>query len=137
MDDDELAGDDLESILAHGAQALFSDNYQKGAIHYDGPSIDTLLDRSQTEQTKVDDEGSAEAQFSFAKVWSNEKAGLEDDLVAAAEAEAPEPLSSSVWDKILAEREEEARQHAAANQEKLGRGGRRRTVCFAETLLDP
>lgn len=130
MDDDEIAGDDLESILAHGAQALFSDDYQKGAIHYDGPAIDRLLDRSQTEQTKVDDEGSAEAQFTYAKVWSNDKANLEDELEAAAEAEAPEPISSSVWDKILAEREEEARRHAEANQERLGRGERRRTVCI-------
>ncbi|KIE02342.1 SNF2-related protein, partial [Metarhizium majus ARSEF 297] len=128
MDDDEIAGDDLESILAHGAQALFSDDYQKGAIHYDGPAIDRLLDRSQTEQTKVDDEGSAEAQFTYAKVWSNDKANLEDELEAAAEAEAPEPISSSVWDKILAEREEEARRHAEANQERLGRGERRRTT---------
>ncbi|KAF5127777.1 Chromatin remodeling factor mit1 [Metarhizium anisopliae] len=128
MDDDEIAGDDLESILAHGAQALFSDDYQKGAIHYDGPAIDRLLDRSQTEQTKVDDEGSAEAQFTYAKVWSNDKANLEDELEVAAEAEAPEPISSSVWDKILAEREEEARRHAEANQERLGRGERRRTT---------
>ncbi|KAK8920746.1 Chromatin remodeling factor mit1 [Metarhizium anisopliae] len=142
MDDDEIAGDDLESILAHGAQALFSDDYQKGAIHYDGPAIDRLLDRSQTEQTKVDDEGSAEAQFTYAKVWSNDKANLEDELEAAAEAEAPEPISSSVWDKILAEREEEARRHAEANQERLGRGERRRTTlnykpdALAEYLQD-
>lgn len=137
MDDDDIAGDDLESILAHGAQALFSDGYQKGAIQYDGPSIDRLLDRSQTEQTKVDDEGSAEAQFSYAKVWSNDRASLEDGLAAAAEDVAPEPISSSVWDKILAEREEEARRHAEANQEKLGRGGRRRTVCTPRSADEP
>ncbi|KHN99419.1 SNF2-related protein [Metarhizium album ARSEF 1941] len=128
MDDDDVAGDDLEIILSHGAQALFSDDYQKGAIKYDGPSIDRLLDRSQTEQTRVDEEGSAEAQFSFAKVWSNDKASLEDELEAAAETDAPEPISSSVWDKILAEREAEARRHAEANKERLGRGERRRTT---------
>lgn len=128
MDDDDLAGDDLESILKHGAQALFSDDYQKGAITYDGPSVDKLLDRSDAEQTNMDEEGSAEAQFSYAKVWANGKAALEDGLPAAAENEAPEPISSSVWDKILAEREEEARRHTEAKQEKLGRGGRRRTI---------
>ncbi|KAK2597461.1 hypothetical protein QQS21_005931 [Conoideocrella luteorostrata] len=128
MDDDELEGDDLESILKHGAQALFTDDYQKGAIKYDGPSVDKLLDRSQSEQAAVDEEGSAETQFSYAKVWANEKATLEDVLVAAAEDEAPEPISSSVWDKILAEREAEAERQALANQEKLGRGGRRRTM---------
>lgn len=129
MDDEDLAGDDLESILKHGAQALFADDYQKGAIMYDGASVDKLLDRSDAEQTKMDDEGSAEAQFSYAKVWSNDKAALEDGLTApAAEDLAPEPISSSVWDKILAQREEEARRQAAAKQEILGRGGRRRTV---------
>lgn len=128
MDDEELAGDDLESILKHGAQALFSDDYQKGAIHYNDSSVDKLLDRSQMEQTKVDEEGSAEAQFSYAKVWANEKAALEDGLGAPAESEAPTLISSSVWDKILAEREAEARRQAEANQERLGRGGRRRTT---------
>ncbi|KAG6041715.1 hypothetical protein E4U41_002798 [Claviceps citrina] len=128
MDDEDVAGDDLESILKHGAQALFADDYQKGAIIYDGPSVDKLLDRSDIEQTKTDEEGSAEAQFSYAKVWANDKAALEDGLSAAAEDLAPEPISSSVWDKILAEREEEARREAAAKQETLGRGGRRRTI---------
>ncbi|KAG5981095.1 hypothetical protein E4U55_003309 [Claviceps digitariae] len=128
MDDEDLAGDDLESILKHGAQALFADDYQKGAITYDGPSVDKLLDRSDVEQTKMDEEGSAEAQFSYAKVWANDKAALEDGLTAAAEDLAPEPVSSSVWDKILAQREEEARRQAAAKQETLGRGGRRRTT---------
>lgn len=56
MDDDDLAGDDLESILKHGAQALFDENYQATTIHYDGPSVDKLLDRSQMEQTKADEE---------------------------------------------------------------------------------
>ena len=129
MDDDEVAGDDLESILKHGAQALFSDDYQNKSISYDEPAVDRLLDRSQVEQTKVDDEGSAETQFSYAKVWSNEKSSLEDALATVPEAEAPEPLSSSVWDKILKEREEEARRQAEANKEVLGRGGRRRKVC--------
>ncbi|KAG5948749.1 hypothetical protein E4U53_006154 [Claviceps sorghi] len=128
MDDGDLAGDDLESILKHGAQALFADDYQKGAITYDGPSVDKLLDRSDIEQTKMDEEGSAEAQFSYAKVWANDKAALEDGLTAAVEDLAPEPVSSSVWDKILAQREEEARRQAAAIQETLGRGGRRRTT---------
>jgi SNF2 family DNA or RNA helicase len=128
MDDDELAGDDLESILKHGAQALFSDDYQKRAIHYDAASVEKLLDRSQVEQTKTNDEGSAETQFSYARVWANDKAGFEDGL-ATQEEEAPEPITSGVWDKILAQREEEARKEEEANREVLGRGGRRRMVC--------
>ncbi|PHH83129.1 hypothetical protein CDD82_3422 [Ophiocordyceps australis] len=127
MDDGELAGDDLESILKYGAQALFSEDYQKRAIKYDGPSIDKLLDRSNTEQTEADDEGSAETQFSHARIWANEKSGFDEGLDTA-EEQAPEPITSSVWDKILAEREEEARREAEANKEQLGRGGRRRVA---------
>lgn len=127
MDDDDLAGDDLESILKHGAQALFSDNYQKTAIHYDDISVDKLLDRSDMEQTRADEEGSAETQFSYARVWANEKYGFNEGLDTV-EDNAPEPINSSVWDKILAQREEEARREEEANKEVLGRGGRRRNV---------
>ncbi|UNI20583.1 hypothetical protein JDV02_006655 [Purpureocillium takamizusanense] len=132
MDDDDLAGDDLESILKHGAQALFDENYQTTAIHYDGPSVDKLLDRSQLEQTKADEEGSADTQFTYARVWANERQGFDDGL-GTAEDEAPEPISSGVWDKILAQREEEARLEAEANKEQLGRGGRRRNAINYKT----
>lgn len=127
MDDDAIAGDDLESILKHGAQALFDENYETTAIHYDEASVEKLLDRSQMEKTKADEEGSGETQFSYARVWANEKQGFEDGL-GTAEDEAPVPISSSVWDRILAQREAEARLEAEASKEHLGRGGRRRTV---------
>ncbi|KAJ6443269.1 chromatin remodeling complex subunit (Chd3) [Purpureocillium lavendulum] len=132
MDDDDLAGDDLESILKHGAQALFDENYETTAIHYDDASVDKLLDRSQMEQTKADEEGSAETQFTYARVWANEKQGFDDGLDTA-EDEAPVPINSSVWDKILAQREEEARLEAEANKELLGRGGRRRNAINYKT----
>lgn len=127
MDDDDLAGDDLESILKHGAQALFDENYQKKAIHYDSASVDNLLDRTQMEEPKSTDEGSGEAQFAHTRVWANDKSGFEDARATEEENE-PMPINSSVWDRILAEREEEARREAEANREVLGRGGRRRTV---------
>lgn len=133
MDDDDLAGDDLESILKHGAQALFNDDYQKEAIHYDAASVDKLLDRSEVEQTKTNQEGSAETQFSYARVWANEKSAFEGGLVTEEES-APVPLNSSVWDSIIAQREEEARKEAEANREVLGRGGRRRMVSCSPFL---
>ncbi|CAH0024354.1 unnamed protein product [Clonostachys rhizophaga] len=126
MDDQDIDGDDLESIIKHGAQALFSDDYQKTAIRYDSASVDKLLDRSEMDQEMPDqkEEGSTE-QFNFAKVWSNDASGFQDSL-GLEESEAPEPINSSVWDQILAQREEEARKQAEANREVLGRGGRRR-----------
>ncbi|RFU77975.1 hypothetical protein TARUN_4249 [Trichoderma arundinaceum] len=125
MDDDELEGADLESILKHGAQALFDDDYQKTAIHYDSASVDKLLDRSQMEKTAADDDNSAESQFTYARVWANDKLGFEERKDTG-EDQAPEPISSSVWDQILAQREEEAKREAEANREVLGRGARRR-----------
>jgi chromodomain-helicase-DNA-binding protein 4 len=127
MDDDELEGDDLESILKHGAQALFDEDYQKQAIHYDDASVDRLLDRSQVEQAKPAEDGPAESQFTYARVWANDQSAFKDTL-GSAEAQAPVPLSSSVWDGILKQREEEAQKAAAASKEVLGRGGRRRMV---------
>ncbi|KAM0415751.1 hypothetical protein ACHAPT_013299 [Fusarium lateritium] len=128
MDDDELAGDDLESILKHGAQALFSDNYEKKSIHYDSAAVESLLDRSHMDEASADDEAS----FSYAKVWSNEKSGFEAGLATEATNE-PEALNSSVWDRILAQREAEAQREAAANREVLGRGGRRRQAINYKT----
>ncbi|KAL6906968.1 PHD/FYVE-zinc-finger like domain-containing protein [Trichoderma evansii] len=127
MDDEELEGADLESILKHGAQALFDDGYEKTAIQYDSASVDKLLDRSQMEKTAASDDNSAESQFNFARVWANDKLGFEE-RTDPGEEQAPEPISSSVWDRILAEREEEAKREAEASKEVLGRGARRRMV---------
>lgn len=126
MDDDELEGADLESILRHGASALFNDDYQKSAINYDSAMVDKLLDRSQAEAAAASEEAPGETPFSYARVWDTDKTGF--DGLATAEDEAPQAINSSVWDEILAQREEEARRHAEANREILGRGQRRRTV---------
>ncbi|KAJ4265602.1 hypothetical protein NW762_004896 [Fusarium torreyae] len=123
MDDDELAGDDLESILKHGAQALFNDDYEKKSIHYDSAAVHALLNRTDDQETKADDGAS----FSYAKVWSNDKSGFDSGL-ATEETSEPEALNSSVWDRILAQREAEAQRQAEANREVLGRGGRRRQL---------
>lgn len=128
MDDDDLGGDDLESILKHGAKALFEENYEKKAIHYDAASIDNLLDRTQDEEPETAGAGTSENQYAYARVWANDQSAFED-AVAPEEAAEETPVNLSVWDRILAEREEEARREAEANREVLGRGGRRREVC--------
>ncbi|OLN85976.1 Chromatin remodeling factor mit1 [Colletotrichum chlorophyti] len=121
--DDEGEPDDLESILKFGASALFSeDQNDKDIVRYDDASVEKLLDRSQIEQTKTGNDESAESQFSFARVWANDKGGFEDNL-----AEEHEPtVNANVWEEILAEREAEAKRIAELNKEVLGRGGRRR-----------
>lgn len=126
MDNEADAGDDLEDILKFGASALFSDEQdQKDVLRYDDASVDKLLDRSGMEQTKTDD-GTAESQFSFARVWANDKGSFDEQL-----AEHQDPtLEPSIWERILAEREAEARRIAEENEVTLGRGGRRRRVSF-------
>ena len=125
--EDEDAGEDLESILKHGAEALFTNN-EKEQIKYDAAAIDKLLDRSQMASTQADDdEKSSKSQFAYARVWENKTGDLTDDI----QAEENPTLDISVWDNILKQREEEAKRLAELNKEVLGRGGRRRQVSSA------
>ena len=123
MDTEDDAGLDLESILRHGTEAIFADDDTQ-EIKYDHTSIDKLLDRSQIENTQADKDKSAESQFSFAKVWVNEKGALEEGMDNIPE-NAPDP---SLWDKILKEREREAREEAERSRQEFGRGRRKREV---------
>ena len=133
MDQEDEAGMDLESILRHGASALFDDD-STGDIHYDSVSVDKLLDRSQVENTGTGDDKSAESQFSFARIWANDKATLEDGLVDSGDS-TPNP---TVWDKILQERERAYAKEVALRAETLGRGKRRRqNVDYGQGGADP
>ncbi len=123
MDAADDAGIDVESILRHGTDALFKDDDTQD-IKYDSASVDRLLDRSQIENTQTANDNSAESQFSFARVWANDKGTLEEGL-GVSDDTLPDP---SIWDAILKEREREAAQEAAAREEDLGRGRRKRQV---------
>ncbi|OOF95091.1 hypothetical protein ASPCADRAFT_49336 [Aspergillus carbonarius ITEM 5010] len=132
MVSEEDDGRDLESILRHGAQALFDDD-DSGDVRYDAESVDKLLDRSQAEQARTSDESSHESQFSFARVWANDNQNLEDQLQTVEEEPAP---SADVWEKILREREQAAAEEARRKAETLGRGKRKRTaVDYANDAL--
>ena len=122
MDADDDAGVDLESILRHGASALF-ENDTSNDIIYDSASVDKLLDRSQVENTQTGMDDSAESQFSFARVWANDSGNLEDALVDTDDSSRPDP---TVWDNILKERERAAAEEAANKAETFGRGKRQR-----------
>jgi len=128
LDQEDDAGVDLESILRHGAMALFEDN-DENDIRYNSSSVDKLLDRTDIENTNAGADKTAESAFSFARVWANDKGTLEDDLGDADEPAAEE--SVSVWDKLLAERAAEAAREAEKRKEALGKGKRVRKVCFS------
>ncbi|KAI8625739.1 PHD/FYVE-zinc-finger like domain-containing protein [Xylariaceae sp. FL1651] len=124
MDAKEEVSEDLESILNHGAAALFS-NESKDKITYDQASVDKLLDRSQIENTSTGEDHSAETQFSFARIWANDKGDLESNTEDAVDDISPE-TSTSIWENILKEREKEHERELAARQQVYGRGARRR-----------
>lgn len=126
IDDDDEAGIDLTSILAHGAKAIF-DGDDSGDIHYDGAAIDKLLDRTQIESATADEGKAGDMQFSYARVWANNGEALVDNLGEANE-EAGTGVLPDWWDKILQEREEQAAREAAAKQKAFGRGKRVRGV---------
>ncbi|OAP65526.1 hypothetical protein AYL99_01498 [Fonsecaea erecta] len=123
MDKDDDAGEDLESILRHGAEALFQDDSGADDIIYDSASIDRLLDRTQIENTKIDKEKSAESQFSFARIWANDKSSLEEDLPDRTGQNTP---NTGIWDKILQERERQFAEEQARKAQAFGRGKRKR-----------
>ncbi|KAK0720572.1 PHD/FYVE-zinc-finger like domain-containing protein [Lasiosphaeris hirsuta] len=122
---DEREGEftnDVESVLKHGAAALFGEGEKKSVITYDAASVDKLLDRSVQEETKQDGDKSAESAFAFARIWAQDKDGdLSEDLQTEERT-----ITQGVWDEILQKRAEEARLEAERNMETLGRGGRRR-----------
>lgn len=127
MDAEEDAGVDLESVLQHGAEALFNDD-SRNDIHYDAEAVDRLLDRSQEEDTNTGTDKSAESQFSFARIWTHDK--LSDDV---GDSDLAAPNNTGVWEKLLAQREEDAAREAIKQQQKFGRGERRRRVRILDT----
>ncbi|KAL8862594.1 MAG: hypothetical protein Q9178_001092 [Gyalolechia marmorata] len=126
MDADEDESLDVESILRHGTQALFQEG-DANDIKYDSASVDKLLDRSQIENTDIAKDQSAESQFSFARVWANDKGILEEELDDENSDSASVP-DTSIWEGILREREAEVAREAAERAETLGRGKRQRQM---------
>lgn len=125
LGEEDIDDKDVESILKFGAAELFKDDNAEHDIRYDDASIDKLLDRSQIENTKTSNDGSAESQFSFARVWANDQGALQENLDTPDEVAPPDP---GVWDKILKERRELAAAEALARAQALGRGKRARMV---------
>ncbi|KLU88556.1 chromodomain helicase DNA binding protein 1 [Magnaporthiopsis poae ATCC 64411] len=122
MDKQDVESDDLESILKHGAEALFSEDNEKEIIKYDDASVEKLLDRSHLVAPELGEDDKREREFTLARVWVNDKGGLVDDLEVVEGA----GVSENVWEKLLMEREMDAKRRAEKEAVVLGRGGRRR-----------
>ncbi|CAK5279999.1 unnamed protein product [Mycena citricolor] len=119
MDDDDGAGDDVQSILTYGAQALFEDVDTRD-ITYSDADLDKLIEK--TEKEAEPEQKTEEAfSFSFAKVWAAEKDTLEE-VVEKAEPDVDSWAQTLL--KITAEREKTQAQEMA----RSGRGVRRQAA---------
>ncbi|ORZ02135.1 hypothetical protein BCR43DRAFT_481067 [Syncephalastrum racemosum] len=130
MDEENLDEDTVENILAYGAKSLFEDDGSQD-ITYDDAAIDKLLDRSQIpSRNESEIEGSTTEKsmlmdFSFAKVWSHDKDGQTVELDE--QMQEDEAKSRDFWGKYLQQKAEEMAAKKASQEERLGRGARRRT----------
>ncbi|KAF7339801.1 Chromatin remodeling factor mit1 [Mycena venus] len=120
MDDDDDAGDNVESILTYGAQALFEADAGARDITYTDTDIDKLIDKTEqeAEPEKANDEGALS--FSFAKVWAAEKDTLEDVV--------EEEDQGDSWAQTLQKINEERERVRANEMATSGRGARRRAA---------
>ena len=115
---DEEEDEDLESILRHGAQALF-DGDDDEDDQYTPEMVDALLVRCDNEQN---DQALDPLQFNFARVWQKDRNTLEEVTVSE-----DQPADPTVWETILKDREQRhAQSMPSRSDENLGRGKRKR-----------
>ncbi|KAF9197606.1 hypothetical protein BGZ49_001880, partial [Haplosporangium sp. Z 27] len=125
MEDDNLDPVDVESILKFGAKALFEeDSNTNEDLKYDDAALDALLDRSKIEHNwDENDNGETKVSgFGFAKVWTETKGIVDEDIPIDA---PPETEEEGFWSTLLRDRLAMA---YAQEEELLGRGARRKTV---------
>ncbi|KAJ6627101.1 SNF2 family N-terminal domain-containing protein [Mycena sp. CBHHK59/15] len=128
INDDDGAGDNVQSILTYGAQALFEADADTRDKTFTDAEIDKLIDKTEqeAEPEQVNEEGALS--FSFAKIWSAEKDSLED--VVEDDGDQGDSWAQTLQ-KISADQERTRAQDIALS----GRGARRRAA--APKLIDP
>ncbi|KAG6854234.1 hypothetical protein C0991_009252 [Blastosporella zonata] len=77
MDDEDSAGEDVQSILTYGAQTLFNSEESSREIVYSEQDIEKLVEKTEKEGDEQEQvkEGMS---FAFAKVWAADKDSLEE-----------------------------------------------------------
>jgi chromodomain-helicase-DNA-binding protein 4 len=142
MDDEESAGDDLQSILTYGAKALFnnegdqsitcawflSDLFNEVFICFADTELDIekLIEKTEKEGDQ-EEVAKDQLSFSFAKVWAADKDTLEDVV--------DEPADADSWAQTL--QQIAAAQDQNRVQEVMGRGVRRRATVFPQVKRLP
>ncbi|KAJ7139950.1 hypothetical protein C8R44DRAFT_765859 [Mycena epipterygia] len=120
MDDDDDAGDNVQSILTYGAQALFEADAGARDIIYTDADIDKLIDKTEQEAEPEQTNEEGALSFSFAKIWAAEKDSLEDVV--------EEEDQGDSWAQTLLKINEEREKTRAQEIALSGRGARRRAA---------
>ncbi|KAJ7487418.1 SNF2 family DNA-dependent ATPase [Mycena galericulata] len=120
MDDDDDAGDNVQSILTYGAQALFEADAEARDIIYTDTDIDNLIDKTEKEAEPENSSEEGALSFSFAKIWAAGK----DTLEEVVEEEDQGDSWAQTLQKINEDREKSRAQEIALS----GRGARRRAA---------
>ncbi|KAJ6519648.1 SNF2 family DNA-dependent ATPase [Mycena sanguinolenta] len=119
MDDADDAGDNVQSILTYGAQALFDADANARDITYTDTDIDKLIDKTEQEAEPENTNEEGALSFSFAKVWAADKDTL-DDVV--------EEEDQDSWAQTLQKINEDRDRVRATEMALSGRGARRRAA---------
>ncbi|KAF7310762.1 SNF2 family DNA-dependent ATPase [Mycena chlorophos] len=118
MDDDEEGGDNVDSILTFGAQALFAEDPDARDIVYSDNDIDKLIEKTEQEAAPEQSTGEEGAfSFAFAKVWAAEKDTLEDVV--------EEDVTAESWAQALKKMNENRELDQVQEMERYGRGKQR------------
>ncbi|KDR85372.1 hypothetical protein GALMADRAFT_234197 [Galerina marginata CBS 339.88] len=127
MDDDEdNGGENVQSILTYGAQALFESEQETRDIVYTDNDIEKLLEKTEKEAVKEAPKAAGGLTFAFAKIWAADKDSLEDVV----EDDQTDSWAKAL-EKINTEREKEQKNEIAMS----GRGARRKAADIAKTKI--
>ncbi|EAU92718.2 SHREC complex subunit Mit1 [Coprinopsis cinerea okayama7 len=129
MDDDEDSpGENIQSILTYGAQALFDEqeSAQSKDITYSEQDIEKLIEKTETEGEQTEGPKEGGMSFSFAKVWATDRNALD---------EVGDEDQVDSWALTLEMINKEREKERALEQALSGRGARRKAADVAKTKM--
>jgi chromodomain-helicase-DNA-binding protein 4 len=122
-EDDDSPGENIQSILTYGAQALFSEESSVKDIVYSDQDIDKLIEKTETEGDESDKPKEGGLSFEFAKVWATDRNDL-DEIADDDQVDS--------WAQTLQKINEEKAKVMAQEQTASGRGARRKAATAAK-----
>ncbi|KAL0580814.1 hypothetical protein V5O48_001190 [Marasmius crinis-equi] len=128
MEDDDDVGADVQSILMYGAQALFNEGEESSKdIVYSDNDIDNLIEKTEKEGDAEEVPREGATSFSFAKIWTSDKDGLE---------EVRDENQEDSWALTLQKLQTEMELVKAKEAAQFGRGVRRKATAAVPKAPD-